>query len=100
MPRDAEMRVRKTDDTGIVILIPSAIFIRVLIVNAVDIVRLLIGVGGKLDRTKRNRCARKCVAHLLRADERVHVTNVIRCSLSSTEAVEQPCSQQDREYSF
>jgi hypothetical protein len=74
----AKMRMRESDDRAIVILISGAILIRVLVVLASNIVRLLVGIRRELNGSERHRRPRIRVTHLLRSDERVDVTNVIR----------------------
>ncbi len=81
MSRAAEMRVRKSDDRRVVILITGTVFIGLRIVFSADIVRLLIRVGRKLHRPERHRRARICVSHFLRADQRVDVLDITRSRL-------------------
>ena len=87
MSRSAKMRVRKTDYRSVVVLITRAIFIGVLIVFAVDVMRLLIGVWRKLNRAERNRRTRISVAHLLCADQRVDETDRINILLTAGQKV-------------
>ena len=45
VPGTAKMRMRKPDDLAIVVLITGTVFIRVFVIFAADVVRLLISVG-------------------------------------------------------
>ena len=71
------MRVRKADDRFVVVLIAGAVFISVLVVFAADIMRLLVGIGRKLDGAERNGRARKRMSHFSRSDQRIDVLNKI-----------------------
>jgi hypothetical protein len=82
------MRVRETDDRRVVILITRAILIRIFIVNAANVVRLLIGVGRELDGAERYCRTRKRVAHLVCSDERVDVAIVVDGALSSYDRID------------
>ena len=82
MSCSAEMRVRESDDRAVVILIPGAVFVRLLVVLPADVVRLLVGVGRKLHRPEGHRRARVRVTHLLRADKWVNVADEVLRSLT------------------
>ena len=77
MSRAGKMRMRKTDDRRIVILVAGAVFIRVGVVFSVNIVRLLIGIGRKLDRAERYGRAGLRMPHLLRSDQRIDIADVV-----------------------
>ena len=73
----AKMRVRKADDLAVIILVASAVFIGVLVVLSADIIRLLVGVRRELDRTEWHGRTRIRMSHLLSADERVDVLDIV-----------------------
>lgn len=69
----AEMRVRKSDDLTVVVLITRTVFIRIFIIFTADVVRLLVGVRRELDRPEWNGRARKCMTHSLSADKWIDI---------------------------
>ena len=76
--RAAEMRVREPDYLLVVVLIARAVFVRVRVVFAVYVVRLLVSVGGKLHRPERQGGTGKRVTHFLRTDQRIDESYVVR----------------------
>ena len=74
MPRAAEMRVREPDDLAVVILIARGVSVRILVIFAADIMRLLVRVGRELNRPERHGRPGIRVSHPLRADKRVDVS--------------------------
>ena len=77
MAGTAEMRVRKSDDRAVVVLVAGAVSVRFFVIFSADVVRLLIGVGRKLYRTEWHRRSGIRVSHLLCPDQRVYVANKI-----------------------
>ena len=77
MSGTAKMRVRKSKDSFVVILITGAVPVGCRIVFAANIVRLLVGVWRQLDRSKRHRRAGIRVSHFLCADQRIDVLDII-----------------------
>ena len=77
MSRAGKMRVRKSDNLFVVILITCAVFISFIIIFPADQIRLLVRVGRQLHRAERYGRAGKCMSHFLRSDQRIDVLNII-----------------------
>ena len=97
--RSAEMRVRKSDDLDIVVIVAGTVFISIFVVFSADIVWLLVRVGRKLNRAEWNRSSGIRMAHLLRTDQWVDVFDVVFTNLRKQTGVKNS-DDDENEYFF